>query len=383
MTRTIDSEDRVELKGELEILRYNADKTRLIHPPYKDRNVIVNTGRQVIRGLFADTTSWSNLPSINALWGDLQPVAVSELYGYKMKLGLSSMAASPTDEELIAPVGVDGLLTGTVEVGWVGDGVKGVFGTPFVPPTKTLGTVPTPRTVILSTWVDVPGPVLSTYLYAVDDGNGTITGQKDFYNGAAWITVSVAADINYATKVISNVVYSHPPTNGVNVDCTYQFVVSDVSGVWGGGVVYNDTFGTVPISHNTLHIIASGGATGYIDDIGGGVLSGTLGAITATGAVNYTTGVIVINFSGAVAAGTTFTSTYQVDWSDTVSVYFPNPYSIRFEITLGPGDFPLYTFAEEGIFTDDTFDLLIARKAFTPFTKGAAETIVFRHTILL
>jgi len=380
-----DFNDKVGLRGKLEIFRYNADKTKLLYPTYVDENVIVNTGRQAIRGLFADTSKWGNEPSVNALWGDLQPVAVSELYVDKMKFGAASMAASPNDEELFAPFGD----TGTVETAFVGDGVKGVLGTPFVPPTYTLLCVlpikPIPRTVVMATWVDVPGPVSSTYIHGVDDGNGNISGTKDFYTGAAWITVSMTATIVYATKVISAVVYSHPPTNGVNVDCMYQTAVTDTSAVWGGGVMYNDTFGTVPISHNSMHIIVTGGATGYIDDMGGGSLYGTLnaGAIIATGAINYTTGVMVINFSGAVAAGTTFTTTYQVDESEAVDVYFPNPYSVRFEVTLGAGDLIGYTFAEEGIFTDDTFDLMIARKAFTPFTKGGAEVVVFRHTLLL
>lgn len=383
-----DLNDKVGLRGKLEIFRYNADKTKLLYPPYVDDNVIVNTGRQAIRGLFADASLWVNEPSVLALWGDLQPVAVSDLYVDKMKLGVSSIAASPIDEELLAPIGTAG--TGAVETAFVGNGVNGVGGVPFVPAFFILAAAAIPRSVVMTTWVDIPvGPISSTYIYGVDDGNGTITGSKDFYNGAAWITVSMSADINYATQTINNVVYSHPPTNGVNVDCMYQTAVVDVSGVYAGGVVYNDTFGTVPISHNTLHMVADGGGgvTGFIDDVGGGVLSGVLnsgGPITATGAINYTTGVIVINFSGGgIAGGVSFTSTYQVDWSAPVDVYFPNPYSIRFEVSLGVGDFIGYTFAEEGLFTDDTFDLMIARKAFTPFTKGAAEVVVFRHTILM
>ena len=376
-----DFNDSVGLKGKLEIFRYNADKTKLLYPPYVDENVIVNTGRQALRGLFADAGRWGNEPSVNALWGDLQPTAVSDLYVDKMKFGAASGAASPNDEELFAPFGNSG--TGWVEnpVGWLGTGGLLIF------PDGVLAHLPIPRTVVISTWVDVPGvPLTSTYLHGVDNGNGSITGTKDFYNGVAWVTVSMSATINYTTGVISNLTYSRPPTNGVNIDCMYQTAVSDTSAAWiGGGAMYTDTFGTVPISHNSMHIVASVGATGFIDDMGGGSLYGTLnaGAITATGAINYTTGVMVINFSDLVAANTIFTTTYQVDESEAVSVYFPNAYSIRFEVSLGPGDLIGYTFAEEGIFTDDTFDLMIARKAFTPFTKGAAETVVFRHTILL
>lgn len=371
--------DYIPFKGKLEILRYNTDKSKLLHSPYVDDNVIVNVGRQFARGMFADSSKWTNFPTIGASWGDLQPVSNSDLFIDKMKLGMSSVAASPADETLVRPIGGNEQL----ETGWVGDGVT----TDFSGAPHTTGFLPIRRTVTITTWV-IPVVGQTTYIYASDDGNGNISGQKDYYDtvGAAWITITVTASIDYSTGIISNLVFSHAPVNGMNIDVFYQTSVSVNPPAHTGGAVYNHTFATVPISPNSLHIQAPGGAvTGYAHDLGNGQIVGNfpVPGVAVTGSINYTTGVMVLNFSAAVPPGTIFTCSYQVDWSRSVDVYFPSPYSTRFEVELAAGEFVDYALAEEAIYTDNTFDLPLARKAFTPFRKAAGEVVVFRHTIIL
>jgi len=376
--------DRLQLKGKLEILRYNSDKTKLLYPPYVDDNVIVDTGRQCIRGLLGSLSDWGvNIPSVNTMWGPQLPFSEADIRVKKMKLGMSPIAASPADESLINPLGNGFAYDSPADVGglYVGDGFTLAFAGGF------LTAPPIRRTLVVNTWVDVAG-LGSTYITAMDNGSTIITGQKNVYDGGAWVTITVSGTINYITGAI-NLTYTHPPTNGVNIDAFYttNYSIPD-AGFAGGGAAYGNTYVNVPVSRNTLSIEASGAATGTVYENGDGSITGffTVGApsdTTVTGSINYTTGVWMLNFAPALPPGVTFTANYQVDWSTAVVVSFPSPYSIRFEATLAPGTFDGYALAEEGIFTDDSLDLMIARKAFTPFRKGVGETTIFRHTIIL
>ena len=95
--RKIDTLDFIPFKGIFEIFRYRDDKKTLIYPPYRDKNTIVNIGRQLVRGCVSDAGDWTNTPSIGTSWGDLSPVANADLFIKKMKLGMSSIQASPPD----------------------------------------------------------------------------------------------------------------------------------------------------------------------------------------------------------------------------------------------------------------------------------------------
>jgi len=372
--------DYIPFRGIFEILRYKEDGKTLLHKPYRDPNTIVNIGRQFIRGMLASSSTWSNFPTVGTSWGDMQPLANNDLFISRMKLGMSSISASPVDEELISPIG-DNIAKENLATG---DGATTVFA-----PAALVG-APVRKTLVISTWVRLTATV-KTYLYAVDDGNGNIFGSKDvFVTGTGWVSTSVTGTIDYTTKLI-NLTYSHAPWAGDNIDVTYETAVTAVDVFAAGGVSYSNNFGVLPIGHRSLTIVASGGGgggtVGFASDVGSGIIQGTflIGGVTlvnVTGTIEYTTGSLVLNFSVPLPPGVNFAFGYRVDWSHSVSTYFPSPYTVRFEVTLGAADFAGYRFAEEGIFTDSTLDLMLARKAFTPFEKGVGEITVFRHSIL-
>jgi len=386
--RKIDLIDRVHPRGILEILRYNSDKSKLLYPPYVDKNVIVDTGRQCLRGLFGSSLVWNNLPAVGTAWGSQQPASEADIRVTKMKLGMSPIAASPVDEYLVNPLGTNDVLDSPADVGglgvYVGDGIAG--GTVAFAG-GTLTALPVRRTLVVNTWVEI-AILGSTYITATDDGSGNIVGQKSVYDGAAWQTITVTGTIVYATGAI-DLTYSDPPAVGINIDAFYTTSFIDVDAAFGGGAgPYGNTYANVPVSRNTLSIEASGTATGIVYENGDGSITGTFiiagpTTVTVTGTVNYTTGVWALNFAPALPAGVTFTAHYQVDWSQDVTITFPSTYSVRFESELAPGTFDGYALSEEGLFTDTTLDLMIARKAFPPFRKGVGETTIFRHTIIL